>query len=71
MCIYGMQVEVEFYGERFLFKLVNAFSRTGGNKSDSDCFFSPIYIHHSIKVVYVVDEFYDGGEGMGLIMFNI
>lgn len=26
--------------------------------------FSTTYIHHSIKVVYAVDEFYDGGEGM-------
>lgn len=29
------------------------------------------FIHHSIKVVYVADEFYDGGKRMLLIIFNL
>lgn len=29
------------------------------------------FIHHSIKVVYVADEFYDEGDGMLLIIFNL
>ena len=75
MCIYEIQVE-KFHGERnssfikcFLSAIFIFFSfsvwllhevHTRGNKTDFDCFFSAAYIHHSIKLVYVADEFYDG-----------